>query len=454
MDCWGALRKVMKIPKAESKTVEFKKSFNQDTIESLVAFANADGGSVYVGVRDDGKVLGVQLANESETAWVNEIKSKTAPAIVPETDRLIVGGKSVVRLYIAPLPVKPTSVQGRYYIRKGKANHLMSISELSDMYLRSMSSSWDALPSEHSLEDVSLEKVAAFAKRMNPDSPDDPMRVLRKLSLIRDGHPTNACYLAFAKSDVPATLFQAGRFKGDSVIIDSKTFKFDLFGELDNAMEFVHKHLMNGIVITGKPQHDIKHDYPEEAIREIVLNMLVHRDYLDHGGVSIIKIFDDRMEFTNPGGLSGGLTVADLLADRYATKARNPEIAELFRCAGLTERYGSGIKRIIKACESHGYVDVEFQNLESWFRVVLRKTGDGDFIRPHDKADTGKSSLKSSLKILEILSKEPICTYDELAEKLGVSRRAITKQIKNLRDAGKLRRVGPDKGGHWEVLPT
>ena len=69
----------MKIPKAESKTVEFKKSFNQDAIESLVAFANADGGSVYVGVRDDGKVLGVQLVNESETAWVNEIKSKTAP---------------------------------------------------------------------------------------------------------------------------------------------------------------------------------------------------------------------------------------------------------------------------------------------------------------------------------------------------------------------------------------
>ena len=109
----------------------------------------------------------------------------------------------MVRLYIAPLPVKPTSVQGHYYIRKGKSNHLMSISELSDMYLRSMSSSWDAMPSEHSPEDISLEKVAAFAKRMNPDSPDDPMRVLRKLSLVKDGKPTNACYLAFATIQRP-----------------------------------------------------------------------------------------------------------------------------------------------------------------------------------------------------------------------------------------------------------
>ena len=151
----------MKIPKAESKTVEFKTAFNQDVIVSLVSFANADGGDVYVGVRDDGKVVGVLLAAESETTWINEIKNKTAPAIVPEADRIVVGKKTVVRLHIAPLPVKPTSVQGRYYIRKAKSNHLMTIAELSDMYLKSTSSSWDAFPSGKTLEDISLEKVAA-----------------------------------------------------------------------------------------------------------------------------------------------------------------------------------------------------------------------------------------------------------------------------------------------------
>ena len=117
------------------------------------------------------------------------------------------------------------------------------------------------------------------------------------------------------------------------------------------------------------------------------------------------------------------------------------------------------------ACKTHGYVDVEFQNLESWFRVILRKTG--DFTKPLGKRETPQkcslksslkssltSSLKSSLKILEILAEEPTCTYDELAEQLGVSRRAITKQIKNLREEGKLRRIGPDKGGHWEVVGT
>lgn len=77
---------IVKIPRTESKTVEFKMAFNQDAIVALVAFANAEGGDVFIGVRDDGKVVGVQLASESETAWVNEVKSKTAPAIVPEAE--------------------------------------------------------------------------------------------------------------------------------------------------------------------------------------------------------------------------------------------------------------------------------------------------------------------------------------------------------------------------------
>ena len=109
-----------------------------------------------------------------------------------------------------------------------------------------------------------------------------------------------------------------------------------------------------------------------------------------------------------------------------------------------------GINRIVDACKTHGYVDAEFMDLGSWFRVILRKTGDGNFVRSRETPQ--KSALKSTLKILEILAADSTCTYDELAEKFGVSRSAIKKQIRNLRNAGRLRRVGPDKGGHWEVL--
>ena len=449
----------MKIPKAESKTVEFKSTFNHDVIVALVAFANADGGDVYVGVRDDGKVIGVQLAKESETTWTNEIKTKTAPAIVPEADRIVVGGKCVVRLHISPLPVKPTSVQGRYYVRRAKSNHLMSLAELSDLYLKAAGDSWDALPNRRDLDAISLEKVASFAKRMNPDNPDDPLRVLRKLSLIRDGHPTNACYLAFAEDYCQETAFQTGRFKTRSHIIDDRTFNADLLGELDGVIAFVKNHLMAELVITGKPEHDVRYDYPVEAIREIVLNMLVHRDYCG-AGVNTIKIFDDHMEFTNPGGLPHGLTVDDLLSDAYVTSPRNPQLASLFKAVGLTERYGSGIKGIEDACRSHGGVRVEFENHETWFKVVLSKI-DGE-------KGTGKSSQKKlgeklgerlgeklgerRNKILQVLKADSTVAIPAIATIIGVSETAIEKNLSWLRENGYIRRIGGARGGHWEVL--
>ena len=239
----------MQIPRTESNTVEFKKTFNHDAIVALVAFANADGGNVFVGMGDDGKVFGVDLGPESETSWINEIKGKTAPNLVPDVERICVKGKTIVHLHINALPVKPAAVQGRYYIRKGKSNHLMSVAELSDLYLASTSSSWDALASERPMDAISLEKVAAFAKRMNPENPDDPLRVLRKLSLVKDGHPTHACYLAFSSEYCFETTFQTGRFKTQTFILDDKTFHEDLFSTLDGVLEFVKKHLMAGLVI-------------------------------------------------------------------------------------------------------------------------------------------------------------------------------------------------------------
>ena len=432
----------MKIPKSESKSVEFKTAFNQDTIVSLVAFANSDGGSVYVGVRDDGKVCGVQLADESETAWVNEIKSKTAPSIVPEADRIEVGGKTVVRLYISPLPVKPTSVQGRYYIRKGKANHLMSVSELSDMYLKSMSSSWDALPSRHTLEDISLEKVAAFAKRMNPDNPDDPMRLLRKLGLLQDGKISHACYLSFAAEHCSESLFMTGRFKDATTIIDTQALNEDLFGEVKGVMDFIMRHLMKGFVITGKPEHDVVYDYPVDAIREIVLNMLIHRDYCALGQ-NTIKIFDDRMEFSNPGGLPFGMTVETLLSDNYRSRPRNPRIAELFRNVGLIEQYGSGIRRIVSACEKHGGVKISFEDHDTWFKVVLTKI---------DGKKLGEKLGENRRRIIGMMVQNPSVTTFDLVSGIGISQTAIENNIIWLRSHGYIRRIGADKGGHWEVL--
>ena len=143
------------ISQGESETVEFKSSFNVATIESLVAFANTKGGSVLVGVSDKGKIEGVQLAQETIAEWLNEIKSKTIPTIIPNVDIEEQNGQTIVVLNVAEYPVKPVSLKGRYFQRRANSNHPLSAVEISNLSLQSRNLSWDSYPAiGKTLEDI------------------------------------------------------------------------------------------------------------------------------------------------------------------------------------------------------------------------------------------------------------------------------------------------------------
>ncbi len=124
------------IQQGESESVEFKTRFNDESIITLNAFANSKGGSVYIGVSDNGKIIGVDLHAESIVSWINEVKHKTEPSIIPDAEELSLDGKTVVVLSVKEFPVKPVAIQGRYYRRILKSNHRMSPGEISDLYLK------------------------------------------------------------------------------------------------------------------------------------------------------------------------------------------------------------------------------------------------------------------------------------------------------------------------------
>jgi ATP-dependent DNA helicase RecG len=358
----------------EGHNVEFKTSFNQEVIIALNAFANSEGGMVLIGIDDEGQITGVALNNESLASWINEIKTKTEPAIIPDAEEFTIDGKTVVALSIREFPIKPVAVRGRYYKRIKNSNHQLGLGEISDMYLKTFNSSWDYyIDEQHTPDDISLDKIIAFSKKSATLSvEEDPLRLLQKYELTRNGRITKAAFLLFVKDFTALTGIQAGRFKSSTKIIDSVSLHSDLFTEVEQTLSFVRKYFMVEYIITGHAQREERYDYPEEAIREIVLNMIVHRDYHDSGD-SIIKIFDDRMEFFNPGNLSEGLTVERLLSDAYTPKARNKLINLMFKEAGLVEKYGSGIRRIVKACEKHGKCKVEFFNEQHGFKVIVTK---------------------------------------------------------------------------------
>ena len=128
----------------ESQTLEYKASFDKATVESLVAFANAKGGSVLVSVKDNGDVHGVTLGKETLNEWLGQIKSATSPALIPDIEIEEIKGKTVVVIRVSEFPVKPVNTRGRYLKRVASSNHQLGLSEISDMYMQSLQLSWDA----------------------------------------------------------------------------------------------------------------------------------------------------------------------------------------------------------------------------------------------------------------------------------------------------------------------
>jgi len=444
------------LSEGEGLRIEFKSSFDNKVIETLVAFANTSGGSVLIGISDDRKISGITTNHESVQNWLNEVKNKTTPAVAPFAEYVDYKDKVVVALTVPESPVKPVSMRSKYFKRVANSNHLMNTDEIASEYLRTINSSWDYYADpEHGVDSLSLDKVRVFMRRIEHHTGNlliiDPLEFLAKLEIVRRNQLTFGGFLLFARNYCLISDLQAGRFKGESTIIDSLSLNTDLFSEVDEVLNFIKKHLMVEYIITGAPQRTERFDYPLDAIREIVINMIVHRDYRDSSS-SIIKIFDDRIEFFNPGKLYGGITIDDLLSGNYSSKTRNKLIARAFKEVGLIEKYGSGIRRVLNICEEYGVKQPKFEEVFNGFRVLLFKEKTdvtNDVINDVTKNVTKEERL---IKILKLVESNPSITTGEIALRLELTPRTVLRDIDQLKTENRLRRVGGRKKGKWIII--
>lgn len=182
------------LQKGENQHVEFKTSFNDEVIISLVAFSNARGGAVYIGVTDDGTAKGVLLGKETVAQWINDIKNKTAPVLIPDVETVVVETQTVVVLSVSEYPIKPVSFKGRYYKRVENANQLLTTTEVVNLHLQTLNTSWDAYyDAVHTLDDISLEKVQSAIEIMKENGltiNETPIAFLQKYDLLREGKLT------------------------------------------------------------------------------------------------------------------------------------------------------------------------------------------------------------------------------------------------------------------------
>lgn len=434
------------IKQGEGQTVEFKTSFQKEVIVSVVAFANAKGGKIFIGVNDNADIVGIEAHQESVQNWINQIKLSTSPSVMPDIHIDTVEEKKVVIVDVKEYPIKPISYKNRYYVRRLNSNHLMSMEEIANEYLKTKNSSWDYyVDSAQDFNDLSLDKINTFIHRIEKHFTksfgDNPMQILHKYGLVRDNKITFGAYLLFVKGFCLISGVQAGRFKTPSDIIDTISLNTDLLTEVDELMIFVRKHLMVEYIITGNPEREERYDYPLDAIREIILNMIVHRDYRDSSD-SVIKIFDDKIEFFNPGELYDGLTIEQLKSNHYESKTRNKLIALMFKECGLIEKYGSGISRIKKFCHEHHIVEPKFEEMQKGFKVTLYKK----------KVDDTNEGISEGIKSLyTCIEQNPHLRLSQISVHLNTPKKTLERWIKQLKEEGKIEFKGSKKTGGYVI---
>jgi ATP-dependent DNA helicase RecG len=450
----------------ESDTVEFKSSFNSEVIEMLTAFANTKGGSVYIGISEKGMIIGITISAESVQQWVNEIKQKTSPQLVPDVEIITLNeNRKIIKVTISEYPVKPVAMKGRFYKRTLNSNHGLSAAEVVDMHLKSVNSSWDFYTNQQkTIDDISFEKVQIAIDKIaerNGSSTDNPISFLQKYELIKGDYITNACYLLFSKNDTMISTIELGHFASDIVIKDSITNRMDIVSQVESVFSFIKKHINKEIIITESAENTQRWQYPLEAVRELILNMIIHRDYMSSYD-SIVKIYSDHILFYNPGVLPESISIENLFSDDYISTPRNRQIAQLFKDIGLIEKYGSGIRRILRLLKEHGLPLPEFKNQQGGFIVkIYDDTKKPEFSKRNDFTEidvvekeqpTEKTVEKTVEKIIEVISKNPQITQSALIKETGLSRRGVEWNIKKLKELGMIKRIGPDKGGNWEVI--
>jgi ATP-dependent DNA helicase RecG len=368
----------MKMP-VESQYIEFKSGFNDEVIETLTAFANTKGGRVLAGVNNTGNpVKGFTVGNESIQQWLNEIKNKTQPAIIPDAEVKDYKGHSIVEFFVPEFPVKPVACRGRYFKRVKNSNHQMTPIEISDMSMASLQVSWDAYPAHNiSWNDLDIRKVEKFIDKVNAvgrfSLDGAPVECLEKLRLTNKGAVSNAAMLLFAKEGSTYNI-HLGRFKTPSMIIDDRMLRLALFDAVEETQKYLISQMKVAFEITGETtQRTEILEYPLPAIRELILNTLIHRDYMSPVDVQI-KMFDNSITFFNPGQLYGNLTIESLKTNTYQAYARNKLIAEAFYLTGDIEKYGSGFRRIRKELDKYPTMELVCEEVPNGFLATLSYT--------------------------------------------------------------------------------
>ena len=452
------------IKHVESETVELKKSTSElkEAMNSISAILNKHRrGELYFGMKDEGIILGQQIGKDTIRDISRAISSYIEPKIYPQIKTVTIEGKNCIHLLFEGEEV-PYYAFGRAYMRVGDEDRKLSAKELENLILEKNKGKnrWESEVSDAMIEDVNTGTLKNYIAKANKAGRinfkyQNIKTTLTKLELLQGNSLLNAGKVLFCNKN-PFEI-QAAVFAGKDKItfLDIRQLKGNTFNLLEQAENYIKEHMDWRADLKDTGREEIP-EIPLRAITEALVNSLCHRDFFNPKG-NEIAVFKDRIEIYNPGAFPEGYEPEDFIRGTEKSILRNPLIANILFLSRDIERWGSGLQRIYTACKE-GNVKVEFQKLKSGFNIVFyrklikaeKQSGTGTI--GTDKKSREKSREKSKEKILRLIGENPAITTEEIAQSIGLSTAGVEKNIKALKQKKLLRRVGPDKGGHWEVI--
>lgn len=393
------------IREGEGRELEFKRSTGElrEAMQTLCAFLNCAGGSVIVGVRPDGRIEGQQVSDQT-LREIAEAAGRFEPPADVCIERLRVDpGHDVIVLGVESRPdVLPATYDGRPYERVGSTTRKMPQAKYERLLLSRAHGRrrWEnELAPDTSLRDLDRAEIhriveaARAAGRLVSPVGRGVTEILDRLGVRRDGKLLQAAIVLFGKRflpDYPQCELRLARFRGrdKAEFLDQKQLKGSAFKLLEEALVFCQRHLpLPGLVEPGRPERVDRPLIPPDALREILVNALIHRDYAIAGGAVSLAIFDDRLEIWSTGTFPVGITPR-MLARSHPSLPRNPIIAEVFHRAGLIERWGRGTNRVIEMCRAASIQPPEFAQIGGaavvTFRVPVGSTAGTPQVAPHE----------------------------------------------------------------------
>ena len=426
----------------ENQNTEYKESWRDEYVKWICGFANANGGKMYIGIDDKGTILGITDVKKLAEDLPNKVKDILGVLI--DVNIKNDSDKEYLEIITDAYPY-PVNYKGKYYYRSGATNQELKGAALDKFLLGKQGLKWDGTPEPYSkeayLSDLAFKLFkdrASETQRFDEDvQGDSPHELLEKLNLVDiNGYLKKAAVLLFhpkpEKIFTGATI-KIGFFNTDDDLAYQDEVRGSLFEQVDKVMDLlVSKYLKAQITYEGLQRKET-FPIPIGALREAVLNAIVHKDY--SSGIPIqISVYDNKLIIWNEGELPENWTVAKLKV-KHPSRPYNPDIANAFFRSGLIESWGRGTIKIFNEAKAAKIPVPIFRYEDNGFYVIF------NFVE-----------VSVQQQVLDLIKEDPKITIAEMGNNLNTPIRTMNRILTGLKDQKIIQRSGSKKEGFWEIL--